>query len=96
MTADPPAPSRTASAPGTLCRHFSRLQDALRREVIAKAQPDLRITFSAGLVAMREGENMDQALERADQALYRAKANGRNRSEAANDKELAASRAAHG
>jgi diguanylate cyclase len=39
------------------------------------------ITLSGGLTAFQSGENGDTAFERADQALYRAKREGRNRVE---------------
>ena len=39
------------------------------------------ITLSAGISAFAAGERSDQVLERADQALYRAKRGGRNRIE---------------
>ncbi|RON18562.1 GGDEF domain-containing protein [Pseudomonas frederiksbergensis] len=39
------------------------------------------ITISMGLTAFRSGEHSDLVLKRADQALYRAKNNGRNRVE---------------
>ncbi|GFM60444.1 diguanylate cyclase [Pseudomonas capsici] len=39
------------------------------------------ITVSMGMTALRTGERSDIALKRADQALYRAKENGRNRVE---------------
>lgn len=39
----------------------------------------LTATFSAGVTCYREGESIDHVIERADQALYRAKAEGRNR-----------------
>lgn len=52
----------------------SRLQDL----VISNAVPQLRVTFSAGLTEFRAGESIEQAVERADQALYQAKASGRN------------------
>ena len=41
------------------------------------------ITTSIGLSAFRSGERGDQVLKRADEALYRAKGNGRNRVEQA-------------
>jgi diguanylate cyclase len=39
------------------------------------------VTISMGLTAFRSGEHSDLVLKRADQALYRAKNNGRNRIE---------------
>ena len=45
-----------------------------------KGEP-VTITISMGMTALRPGEQSDQALKRADQALYRAKNAGRNRVE---------------
>lgn len=45
-----------------------------------KSEPVV-ITVSIGVTALRTGERSDVALKRADQALYRAKENGRNRVE---------------
>ena len=39
------------------------------------------VTFSAGLTLIEAHENPESAIERADQALYRAKHAGRNRTE---------------
>ncbi|MFZ5521675.1 MAG: diguanylate cyclase [Pseudomonadota bacterium] len=41
-------------------------------------QPEVKVTFSAGLTEFQPGETLEQAIERADQALYQAKARGRN------------------
>ncbi len=43
------------------------------------AQGELRITSSAGCACARPGEDSESLIARADQALYRAKAEGRNR-----------------
>jgi diguanylate cyclase (GGDEF)-like protein len=43
--------------------------------------PPGRITTSAGLVMRRPGENLEDMIKRADDLLYRAKENGRNRIE---------------
>jgi len=45
-----------------------------------KGEP-VTVTVSMGVTAFRAGERSDVALKRADQALYRAKENGRNRIE---------------
>ena len=44
-------------------------------------------SFSAGVTAYRESEAIEQALERADQALYEAKRQGRSRAVAASGDE---------
>lgn len=54
------------------------------RELLADARlsndvPELRATFSAGLTPYDSGEPLDVCIERADRALYEAKAAGRNR-----------------
>jgi len=45
--------------------------------------PARRISFSAGLAERRDGEPFTEAISRADKALYRAKAAGRDRIEVA-------------
>jgi len=47
------------------------------------AHPDRRLTASLGVTLVHEGEPVRQTLERADQALYRAKQAGRDRVEVA-------------
>jgi PleD family two-component response regulator len=44
-----------------------------------RIQPgDVPITLSGGLVLMRAGERIDDAVKRADELLYHAKSNGRD------------------
>jgi PleD family two-component response regulator len=42
-----------------------------------------KLSLSAGMTLLAPGENLDDALQRADQALYAAKRGGRNRCAAA-------------
>jgi diguanylate cyclase (GGDEF)-like protein len=46
-------------------------------------QPDLVVTISLGVAERGDGESIEAWIGRADKALYRAKRDGRNRSEAA-------------
>jgi diguanylate cyclase (GGDEF)-like protein len=45
---------------------------------VSPQAPQLRVSFSAGITTYRPGEAIDEALGRADKALYAAKAKGRN------------------
>lgn len=62
---------------------MDRLRDGLMKAEGPPQAPDLRVHFSAGVAEMNPLEPVDQALERAAAALYRAKVLGRNRSELA-------------
>jgi diguanylate cyclase (GGDEF)-like protein len=64
-----------------------RIAERLRMAVesidsIRVAGLDQKVTISVGLALARPGETMDSALKRADQALYRAKRDGRNQVQA--------------
>lgn len=59
---------------------LSRLQRALSSSLFLHEGKDVFVTFSAGVTLYREGEALDQALARADEALYEAKRSGKNRS----------------
>jgi diguanylate cyclase (GGDEF)-like protein len=62
-----------------------RLADRVRQAFVclehASLKDEIRVTASFGLATARDGETYKQLFARADEALYRAKSNGRNRVE---------------
>jgi diguanylate cyclase len=58
---------------------LSRLQRSLTGGLFMHESKQVFVTFSAGVTAYRPGERIEDALERADQALYEAKRTGKNR-----------------
>ncbi|MBI5924594.1 MAG: GGDEF domain-containing protein [Aquabacterium sp.] len=62
---------------------MERVRDGLAQAAGPQQAPSLRVQFSAGVAELMPLEAMDKAIERADEALYRAKALGRNRTELA-------------
>jgi diguanylate cyclase len=58
---------------------LTRLQRSLTGGLFMHEQKQVFVTFSAGVSAYRVGERLEDALERADQALYEAKRTGKNR-----------------
>ncbi|MDI1259596.1 diguanylate cyclase [Aquabacterium sp.] len=60
-------------------RAVDRLRQHLARQPVCPSQPQLKITLSAGLAEHQQGESIADMLQRADQALYAAKAAGRDR-----------------
>jgi diguanylate cyclase len=58
---------------------LTRLQRALTGGLFMHKEKQVFVTFSAGLTGYRLGERIEDALERADQALYEAKRTGKNR-----------------
>lgn len=69
------AECRQAHAQGCL----QRIHQAVKDACLSDAVPGLKVSFSAGLTERLCGEAVEQAIERADQALYRAKRAGRDR-----------------
>jgi len=59
---------------------LGRLQRALSASLFMHEGKDVFVTFSAGVTLFRDGEALDAALARADEALYEAKRSGKNRS----------------
>jgi diguanylate cyclase (GGDEF)-like protein len=55
-----------------------RFLEGIRRLSVSREDESFSITASIGLAELRRGEEADDWLERADQALYQAKSNGRN------------------
>jgi diguanylate cyclase (GGDEF)-like protein len=66
-------------------RCVERVRCHVHDEPFATSAGPMHIAFSAGVSQYRRGETLEQMLARADAALYRAKAGGRNRTEVAED-----------
>jgi len=67
------------TSPSELTAGLTRLRQSLVNLQVSSSVAELRITFSAGATEHRTGDSIDQTIERADQALYMAKSQGRNR-----------------
>ena len=71
--------------PGTVAQEAMGLAERIRAAVQAAAhiidEHTIRITVSAGVASSNEGISLEAFLIAADNALYRAKAAGRNRVE---------------
>lgn len=82
-------------APGTPIALAAELAERVRRAVATQSFPHGEsVTISVGLAQCRERDALAALVQRADGALYRAKASGRNRVELA-DERCAASAAGH-
>jgi diguanylate cyclase len=58
---------------------LTRLQRSLSGGLFMHEAKPVLVTFSAGVTSYRDGERIEDALERADQALYEAKRTGKNK-----------------
>jgi diguanylate cyclase (GGDEF)-like protein len=72
--------------PNTDAEQFSACCERLREAFANAPLPEGakqagHLSLSVGLTLLREGDYLDESLQRADDALYRAKGNGRNRCE---------------
>lgn len=64
-------------------RVAERVRDAVARQPFDIGSGSLRVTVSVGLAMLTGRETLEATLQRADEALYRAKGAGRNRVETA-------------
>ncbi len=69
-------------------RLAERIRQAFARLEHAGLNDDIRLTSSFGVATAREGETYEHLFSRADEALYRAKARGRDRVENAETQRL--------
>lgn len=58
---------------------FERLQSSLRNTAVPGMPADARLSFSMGCALLRAEDEVEQAIRRADESLYRAKEAGRDR-----------------
>ena len=55
------------------------IRDSLRTAISARAVRSQTVTVTFGVSEVRDGETAEQAISRADNALYQGKRSGRNR-----------------
>lgn len=60
---------------------LARMRELSSQIDLEDIAPGLRVTFSGGLLKITAEERLEASIEKADQALYLAKSNGRNRVE---------------
>ena len=65
---------------------LTRLQRNLSEALFVHEGREVFVTFSAGVTTWRSGETLEEAMGRADSALYQAKHEGRNRFVVAGDR----------
>jgi diguanylate cyclase (GGDEF)-like protein len=70
--------------PGTLPDYAEQTANRIREQLIARSPSSLPspVTISVGVAAVRPGDTVDDLIQRADAAMYRAKDAGRNRVQA--------------
>ena len=67
-----------ATEPAQALRCVERLRETVAETSFDSVAPDLQVTFSAGLSICAEDDTLEATIERADQAMYQAKTQGRN------------------
>ena len=64
--------------PGAALPVLERVRQAVQERTVAVQGQQVRVTVSIGVAAHTAGKSVEQLLDQADQALYRAKSDGRN------------------
>lgn len=72
-----------ATSAAQALRCVQRLRERLQTEPLLRLPTGSQVTFSAGISLCAGAADLDHAIERADQAMYRAKSAGRDRVELA-------------
>jgi diguanylate cyclase (GGDEF)-like protein len=67
---------------------LDRVRRLIAESIVAASQPVPNYTFSAGIAAAAADDSVDSLFRRADQALYQAKRDGRNRDWAVNSRSM--------
>jgi diguanylate cyclase (GGDEF)-like protein len=65
------------------CACVERLRSAMHESLFVTSAGAMAVTFSAGVAQYRKDESLAEVINRADEALYRAKSAGRDRVECA-------------
>ncbi|WP_432515401.1 GGDEF domain-containing protein, partial [Kineococcus sp. SYSU DK001] len=73
-----PGPEEGGHGPLDVREVAERLRRSVRRTPVEVRGEQLRVTVSVGVAVLAEGERLSDVLARADAALYRAKASGRD------------------
>lgn len=60
-------------------RGAERLVSGLKDMPVTRVEPDYRVTCSVGITEYRQGDTVQELIDRADGALYQAKRTGRNK-----------------
>jgi diguanylate cyclase (GGDEF)-like protein len=68
----------TGTNPEAALIPLERMRDAAQAADWSEVAPGFSVTFSCGVACYQPGESIEALLQRADEALYRAKGDGRN------------------
>jgi len=57
-----------------------RVRESVRQITVMRGNQPVNVTITLGVSSLRDGESLDEAIARADAAMYQGKIDGRNRS----------------